>query len=176
MGIGHSARSVARRGRLRALDALTLAAVALVVLLVSLPRLQDLAVRENEADAAWLARRLAELCQQEPGTQDNVQALLADRPALSRLLDDSEFLEGGRMLRRHGYLFEVQAGAPGAQAPVRIVRAWPWQFERTGRAVFLWRSDGDLRGHANLAGVWAGVERPPPASFEGGDWRGVRSR
>ena len=50
---------------MRALDALTLAAVALVVLLVSLPRLEDLAIRENEADAARLAKRLGALAGEE---------------------------------------------------------------------------------------------------------------
>jgi hypothetical protein len=158
---------------LRAADALTLAAVGLVVLLVSLPRLRDLALRENESDALWLTRRLAELAAaSEPGP---VQQLVEGAPDLRRQLDDVAFLEGGRLLRRHGYAFEVleQGQEPGA-APA--VRAWPWHAGRTGGTAFVWTASAGLLGNANREGRWSG-ERPPPADAgPAGGWVPVGSR
>lgn len=165
---GRSARS--RRGRLRTLDALTLAAVALVVLLVSLPRLEDLAIRENEDDAARLAQRLAALA--EEGGSAPVDRLLTAAPDLAQRLDDVELLAEGRVLRRHGYLFE----ALPAEGPARALRVWPWEYGRTGRVAFVWTPEGGLLGHANGDAHWTGTEGPPPATHEGGGWCGVRVR
>lgn len=147
---------------MRALDVLTLCAVALVVLLVSLPRLADLAVRENEGDARWLTERLGERCATVEVAPRDVRALLEGQPTLTRLLDDAEYLEGGRLLRRHGYLFElVAADGPSGDCGVAAVRAWPWRFERTGRQAYLWRCGEPLRTHDNAHGRWSGPERPP---------------
>jgi len=161
----------ARLGRLRTLDALTLGAVALVVLLVSLPRLQDLAVRENEGDARWLTERLAELTREAPGGVRDIHGLLADQPTLTRLLDDSEYLEGGRLLRRHGYLFEVVAAPEGSlDCAAAAVRAWPWRYQRTGREVYLWRCGEPLRAHPNAGGRWSGPGRPPVLAGDEAGW------
>ncbi len=165
---GGARPATSRRGRLRAIDALTLAAIATVVLLVSLPRLKELAVRENEGDAAWLAGRLAQL-----GTISSaadVQSLVLSSPELDRQLDDVEYLEHGRLLRRHGYLFELGPG----QAP--CLRAWPWDHGRTGRAVILWTPQSGLRGHPNERGAWSGMQRPPPLEPLGAGWGFVRAR
>lgn len=167
-------RGRTRAGRIGALDALTLAAVALVVLLVSLPRLQDLAVRENEGDARWLTERLAELGGEAPLAAHDIRGLLAGEPTLTRLLDDAEYLEGGRLLRRHGYLFELVAGDGDAgECAVRAVRAWPWRYERTGRQAFLWRCGEPLRAHANPGGRWSGPGRPPPQLGDGEGWKAL---
>jgi hypothetical protein len=173
---------------MRAVDALTLAAVALVVLLVSLPRLRDLALRENESDAAWLAGRLAALCVQDETLP--LQALLERDPLLDRQVDDAEFLDGGRVLRRHGYLFEVLSvppvGGPGeqgageqgerAEAAGRAVRAWPWEAGRTGRVALVWTPQSGLIGHLNGDGRWSGTRPPPPGAVGGEGWRRVRPR
>jgi hypothetical protein len=153
---------------MRAVDALTLAAVALVVLLVSLPRLRDLALRENEADAAWLARRLGELSVQDEAP--TLGELFGRQGSLRRLAEDAELIEGGRVLRRHGYLFELLPG------PRRAVRAWPWEAGRTGRVALLWTPEVGLVGHPNHDGRWSG-DRPPRPEAAGGDgWRRVRGR
>jgi hypothetical protein len=159
---------------MRALDVLTLAAVALVVLLVSLPRLQDLAVRENESDARWLAGRLGELGQR-PGTPPgDIRALLEAQPALARLLDDAEYLEGGRLLRRHGYLFELVAEPSSlGGCAVQAVRAWPWRFERTGRTAYLWRCGEPLRAHENPGGLWSGLGGAPQVVTLADGWRSL---
>jgi len=165
---GVQARS--RSGRLRTMDVLTLAAVALVVLLVSLPRLEDLAIRENEDDAARLALRLAVLA--EDGGPAPVESLLASAPDLAQRLDDVEMLSEGRVLRRHGYLFEVLPG----EGPAESLRIWPWEYGRTGRVAFVWTPEGGLLVHANAAASWTGPGGPPPASHAGSGWCDVRVR
>jgi hypothetical protein len=155
---------------MRAADVLTLAAVALVVLLVSLPRLRDLALRENESDALWLTRRLSELATaREPRS---VQELLEAAPDLRRQIDDAQYLEGGRLLRRHGYAFEVLE-QPGAAQGSLAVRAWPWRAGRTGGAAFVWTASGGLLGSANRAGRWSGEQAPPTEVGAAGEWAPV---
>jgi len=171
------ANEAARSGRMRALDALTLGAVAVVVLLVSLPRLQDLAVRENEGDARWLTARLGELCAEPASAPGDIRALLESQPTLTRLLDDAEYLEGGRLLRRHGYLFEIVAAQDErAGCGAATVRAWPWNHERTGRSAYLWRCGEPLRAHANAQGRWSGVARRPEVAAVGDGWRTLARR
>jgi hypothetical protein len=159
---------------MRTLDVLTLCAVAVVVLLVSLPRLQDLAVRENEGDARWLTERLGELGGTLEGAPHDIRGLLEAQPTLTRLLDDAEYLEDGRLLRRHGYLFEV-VGADGASAGCGLsaVRAWPWRYERTGRQAYLWRCGEPLRAHDNALGHWSGLQRPPEVAAVAAGWESL---
>lgn len=159
----------AAAGRMRALDVLTLCAVAVVVLLVSLPRLQDLAVRENEGDARWLTERLGEIGGRLEGAPQDIRGLLEAQPTLTRLLDDAEYLEDGRLLRRHGYLFEVAGGA-GTGCGLSAVRAWPWRYERTGRQAYLWRCGEPLRANANAHGRWSGPQRPPEFAALADGW------
>jgi len=168
---GTSTRAVrAQCGRMRAADALTLAAVALVVLLVSLPRLRDLALRENESDALWLTRRLSELA--SAPDPHSVQELLAAAPDLLRQIDDAQYLEGGRLLRRHGYAFEVLE-TPGAEDGSMAVRAWPWRAGRTGGSAFVWTASGGLVSSANRAGRWSGERAPPAEARPAGEWAPV---
>jgi hypothetical protein len=165
--------SRAQVGRLRAADVLTLAAVALVVLLVSLPRLRDLALRENESDALWLTQQLAELAgEREP---QSVQALLEGAPDLRRQIDDAEYLEGGRLLRRHGYAFEVLARS-GTEGGAPAVRAWPWHAGRTGATAFVWTASRGLVGNANREGRFSGERAPPPETDGAAGWHPVRAR
>jgi len=78
--------------------------------------------------------------------------------------DDMEWLDGGRVLRRHGYLFELSsAGA----APV--LRAWPWAYGKSGRSAFVAEPGGEVRRHANAEGGWSGLGCPPAAGCAGWD-------
>jgi cytochrome c-type biogenesis protein CcmH/NrfG len=159
---------------MRAADAATLTAVVAVVLLVSLPRLRDFALRENESDARQLVQRLAELVADPAPASATPTAgeLLQARPQLRRELNDLELLEGGRTLRRHGYLFQV---VPAVSGPAPAVRAWPWKHGRTGRRAFLAVPGQGLFASANQGGHWTG-EAPPPTSPDEGDWARVRER
>lgn len=154
----------------------SLAAVLAVLLVVSLPRLQGLARLENEGDACataeLLVRSLAELEGAAPGARFRA---LAEQADLQRALADGEWLEDGRLLRRHGYLFELcappaplqaaglslaLAGAPLSHSPGFAVRAWPWSGE-TGRTAFVASACGTVLAHTNAELGWSGLERRP---------------
>ena len=162
-----------RLGRLRAVDAMTLVAVATVVLLVSLPRLRDFALRQNESDARQMALRLVGLISApvHAGELPTAGELVRGEPRLARELRDLEILDGGRRLRRHGYLFEI---APPGEGTPPTVRAWPWEHGRTGRLAFVAVPGGGLFVHPNAEGRWGGERRPPERSGADGGWALVR--
>ena len=161
--LGGRARPRVTRGALRFSDAAVLAAVGTVVLLVSLPRLRDFALRENETDARALVERLGHVVDRSGGAARNAtieQVVLADE-TLATQLDDAEFFDDGVLMRRHGYLFELDSSEGEA-----MVRAWPWCHRKTGFAAYAWRPDVKLVGHANKTGDWSGPDAPP--RFAGG--------
>lgn len=142
---------------MRLVDVATLAAIGLVVLLVSLPRLEAFALRENEEDALALVARLGPLA--DAARRASVRELVeGDRP-LRQQLDDAEFLDDGRLLRRHGYLFEALA-PDRARSAGASVRAWPWRYRKTGFAAFAWTGRAVL-ADANADGAWSGPDAPP---------------
>jgi hypothetical protein len=154
----------ARRARLRWIDVATLVAVVAVVAVVSLPRLADFARRENQGDAARLAKRLALECEKRatPVAQPReLRSIVESLPhAARRQLDDVSFVDGrDHLLRRHGYLFELvpRTGAPNPWA----VRAWPWISGRTGARAYLALSSTELYEHASPPPEWSGPEHPP---------------
>jgi hypothetical protein len=153
--------------------ALSVLAVVGVLILVSLPRLQAFALAENEADAAALTRALGQelerrLAPGAPGIDAAAPslALLAGEAGLDPRRDDVEWLEGGRVLRRHGYLFELAGPPSGA-----FLRAWPWAYGDTGRAAFAFRPAAGVVRHGNPAGAWTGPGRGP--ALEGPGWSPV---
>jgi hypothetical protein len=86
-------------------------------------------------------------------------------------------LEAGRVLRWHGYLFELEApaGVPGSR-PASIV-AWPWQHGRTGVAAYAFDPAAGLLGHPNRApgsSPWSGLEQRPELSA-GRGWQRLPS-
>lgn len=156
----------ARSGRLHWADAAVLTAVGVVVLLVSLPRLREFALRENEADARRLTARLGELCESpQTAPARDLGALLAAEQQLLTRLDDVDWLENGALLRRHGYLF-------GLASDGRSIVAWPWEHGRTGLSAY--RSSREkLEGHPNPGGAWSGLASPPRPSDDDPLWRTV---
>lgn len=162
-----------RRGHLRWADAITLFAVGLVVLLVSLPRLRAFALRENQGDASSLVVRLGELLDTsvEAAELPRVRDLVEDDERFAARLGDAEFLDEGRLLRRHGYLFEVvpaESGPSSSEARTAWrVRAWPWEHGRSGLASFLWLPGRGLARHANVRGQWSGPDQAPAPIFTG---------
>ena len=147
----------ARLGRWRATDLLALCAVGAIVVLVSLPRLRDWALRENEIDALRFARHLASLLEEQHGSAANVGELLAADPEWESSQRDAAVLRGGQLLRRRGYLFDLASSSDGA-----VVRAWPWEQGQTGLGAFVVLQGGASFGHANADQSCSGPERPPP--------------
>lgn len=171
---------------------LTLVAIVSVVVLVSLPRLRGFAQLQNEQDAIAATRRIAALVADlaeeaslhAPGRIPTI-AEVVERNELGPELVDLELLDGGRLMRRHGYLFRIEAGlsAPGPAAesyggrtvlagepqPVAGVVAWPWRASSTGRAVFLGLG-ADVFGHRNETCAWSGPQAPPEGPWSGAPW------
>lgn len=158
-GVSASARSgtIGRRG-LSWTDRLTLLAIGVLVVLVSLPRLRRFALRENEIDAIRALSLLAgdALESREALQQGGLPALLAASTRHQTRLEDVEILEGGR-LRRHGYLLDVIEVAPGDWR----LRAWPWNYGQTGLGAFIVAPGGAVMGDANREGLFSGPECPP---------------
>jgi hypothetical protein len=100
-----------RRAGLSASGTVSIGAIVSVLVFVSVPRLRGMALHENELDARATAQALARNLSAEEahlcGAPTIASLLRADE--LSRQLADVELLEGGRLLRRHGYVFEVVA-------------------------------------------------------------------
>ncbi len=159
-----STRSV--RGALHWADAAVLLAVGVVVLLVSLPRLREFALRENESDARTLITRLGELAAQ--GSPPRSLAETLERaPVLAERLEDVTWLDGGALLRRHGYLFQLDRVDAGAR-----ITAWPWEHRRTGFSAYRWTAAG-VEGHPNADGAWSGLLQRPGQGADPSDaaWR-----
>ena len=157
-----------RRWRISPLGVLSLAAVALVLFCFTVPRLHGFMLHANEVDALVTARRLARALvagagvrrggagQGETGTR--VEDVFRDA-RLGRELSDAEFLAGGRVLRRHGYLFRIATPFREADGARGIVLAWPWRHGLTGARALAVEAGGRALMHA---GFWSGLERPPP--------------
>jgi hypothetical protein len=153
VGLGQRFR---RRFGLSPSAAVTLAAVGLVVVLVSLPRLRAFALEANEVDAARLTRLFADALAADP-LPPGVPAFatLLERPDLARQAADVEAVADPSQVRCHGYLFQITPGEPAR------VEAWPWECGRTGRAAFRQEVGGRLERHANDGGLFSGPRNGP---------------
>jgi hypothetical protein len=146
--------------RISAAGVASLAAILAVLVFVSIPRLRSLAQQENEADAHGTLElfrgALPVLAAERPLAARPLSiAELADSETIAHGLSDGEFLDQGRILRRHGYLFRVVDVAP---LPQRGVLAWPWKHAATGRSAFLLTPAGRILQHANVPRLWDGPE------------------
>lgn len=148
------------------IDRLTLAAIGVVVVVVTLPVLRGFGLRENERDALRMLRVLAAEpargleASAVPGTaQASLAALAATDRVLQKRLEDLEMLPDGR-LRRHGYLFDVSTLGPGEP----MLRAWPWEHAQTGRGAFVWTPRRGILGYGNSEGRFSGPDGAPEAA------------
>ncbi|MBL8863413.1 MAG: hypothetical protein JNK02_15585 [Planctomycetes bacterium] len=170
-------RSASASRSLSWVDRLTLGAIGLVVVLVTLPVLRRFGLRENERDAVRTLRVLSA----EPGSRASRDPrerpfALADlalaNDTLRRRLEDLEPLSDGR-LRRHGYLFDVTRLPSGEP----LLVAWPWEHGHTGSGAFAWTPARGLLGHANRDGRFGGPEAPPLGEdLDDDDWVPLRRR
>jgi hypothetical protein len=168
-----AARSVpaVRRG-LSFVDGAVLGLVALVVVLVSLPRLRRFALRENETDAIRALRLLAAeaVAHGDALASGDLGALLASSSDHRVRLEDVEVLKDGR-LRCHGYLF----AAARTDAGLPVLLAWPWEHGSTGLAAFAIEPGGEPLGLPNMEGVYSGPESPlPPTPAVSAGWIELR--
>jgi hypothetical protein len=137
-----------------------LVAVGVVVVLVSLPLLRGLALRENERDAIRTLRLFgSEVFAAPSESLASLGSLVEGDATLHRHLPDTRLVDDGRRLFRHGYLFELvqtEGGEP-------LLRAWPFSHGETGLAAFLLGPDGRLLGTANEGARFSGPSHPPLA-------------
>ncbi len=164
----------ARRGFSTA-GTLSLVAIASVLLFVSLPRLKGLALQENEADARatleLFRAPLLALANDTAGAPPPIRSL-SRAPAIQHSLSDTDFLEEGRVLRRHGYLFRVVEIRDPELAETHLgILAWPWELGNTGAAAFLLASDGRVLHHPNQPARWSGPLALRTSALSFADWR-----
>lgn len=168
----HAEPDVETRRGISFVDGATLALIATVVVLVSLPRLRRFALRENETDAISMLRMLAADADAHGDALDDggLSALLAASTHHRIRLEDVEVLADGR-LRRHGYVFEAVREPNGR----RVLLAWPWEHGRSGLGAFAVEPGGPVLGLPNEDGRISGPEDPPPAPQRdaGAPWRVV---
>ena len=131
------------------------AAIALLVCMVSLPRLENYVQSNNEEDAAVALRALGRAG--DPGDAPDLSTWIAGVRGLSHRFRDARRLEGSGLLLHHGYLFLMQRTGSGQ---TRFM-AWPRSTPRTGRAAFLLDATGGLHRHPNVDGHWSGPDAKP---------------
>lgn len=149
------------------IDRFAIGAVALIVVLVTIPHVDRLARRDNEMDAMRTLRVLA-VQPAAPGTDSRLHTLaqlVGGDKLLARRLEDVEWMADGR-LRRHGYYFDI-AQRTGGDA---LLRAWPVEAGATGRAAFVWSPRTGLLGNDNADLLWTGPRAPEGADLEAGGW------
>lgn len=149
-------------------DWATLTAILVVVLVVSLPRLHSLTLHQNERDAIQAARMLGNSVFAMDG-ELALAEFLKDDKNLEHRLEDVEVLEQGRVLRRHGYLFDLTHTTSGDTA----LRAWPWSCGETGYGAYILTAGDGLRGHPNKDSRWSGPGRAPIALDADPSWQPV---
>jgi len=176
-----------RRLGIPALDTATIVAIAAVLVLVSLPRLRSFAATANEEDALGTSIQLAKALSDSELTQRAMPRLADIAQAHLRELSNAEFLDGGRRMRRNGYLFSlVRVPRPPARnalhtvlamdsTPLLAIVAWPWEVGRTGRSAWLATSAGDLmalrcKEGSFAPGSWNGPVGQPLATDSPKDW------
>tara|TARA_R110002126_G_scaffold41590_6_gene120855 strand:- start:31437 stop:31958 length:522 start_codon:yes stop_codon:yes gene_type:complete len=131
------------------LDVSLLLAVAVVVCLVSLPRLRGFAVHGNERDAqATVALFGSELDKHADDPNPSIQALLAAAPRLEHRMRDVRSCDAAGVIVHHGYCFTMHAGQ---------IHAWPLDRGRTGRVAYRSGAAGALEWCSNGAG-WSGID------------------
>lgn len=140
---------------------LVIAALLVVVCLVSMPRLADYVRHTNEADARRALVLLGPACF---AAGDTAPADWTDvenwNRTLRHRLRDARALTDGESLLYHGYLFAVRPTSEGAQWLV----AWPRDGGETGEGVYAWCPQrGALEASRGERVAWsdrAGAEGP----------------
>jgi hypothetical protein len=162
-----------RRGLARP-QAVLIGAVAAVVLVLTVSRLQLFAVYENERDAValveYIGAQLRTPAAAPVGGRYHLRSEVARATVHVGNPADSQWLDEGRVLRRRGYLYDLVADESGAL----VLRAWPWRAGTTGVAAYAFRQGDGLLGHTNTVDVhvpWSGPDSAPNGPFfASGNW------
>jgi hypothetical protein len=150
-------------------NACILAAVAAIVLAVSIPEIRAFVVRSNETDARTTLCKLGALVLDGEGFGSLGAALEGDGE-LGRWMQDARALESGALCF-HGYYYALSR-----KDGVDRVLAWPREAGNTGTVAFAYSTEEGLIGHPNGDDRWSGLERPlmgALASFGLQGWRRV---
>ena len=155
-------------------QALTLSAVGVVLFLVSVPRVHQFALQDNERDATSSLLTLSKTVQAaegegsarylpSPGTWDQ---------EINCRLYDAHTTEESSLIQRHGYLLEFVHRADGTE----FLRAWPSKHGATGRSAYLLDPERGLIEHPNSDGAWSGPTSQRPDGTEPGWLSGSETR
>ncbi len=142
---------------------LLLAAVGLVVVLISMPCLAQWAAVNNQEDAAKAVEVLGPLLAAAPPAH-TLGTLMHSTSLLRHRFSDARLLGTGHMVEHHGYLLQRAEGG--------ILFAWPRQSGRTGEAIYAWTSDAGLMTLTEGSGRWSGLDgMPSPAELALPGWQ-----
>ena len=155
-------------------QALTLSAVGIVLFLVSVPRVHQFALQDNERDATSSLLILSKTVQAAEGDPSARQLSLPgtwDQEINCRLYD-AHAAEGSSIIQRHGYLLELAHRTDGTD----FLRAWPTKHGATGRSAYLLDPERGLREHPNTDGAWSGATSQRPDGTEPGWLSSIATR
>lgn len=164
--------------------ALIVGAIALLVVLVSLPRFRAHVLRANRLDATTTLDVLgavifADEWQSaiEPGAAPlHLPGVIEADERLSHRFPDARraLAADGRVeLLHHGYLFDTGHVMDGAFRRPALV-AWPAEFGKSGDAAYARTRDGAVWGHQN-GGLWSGTaDALMDADLSDEGWRRLR--
>ncbi len=149
-------------------QALTIAAVGIVLFLVSVPRVHQFALQDNERDAKSSLLTLFSTVYADDGSASaqRIPAPEAWNQEIKCRLYDAHPSDESALLERHGYLLEHAQRADGSE----FLRAWPTRHGATGRSAFLIDSQRGLIENENTDGAWSGTASGRPDGTEPG-WR-----
>ncbi len=151
------------RGSKRGVPAgILVAAIALLVILVSLPRFHAHAMDANRSDARITLDVLgsAAFSSDLPGELGIAEGpgaliqLVRSTPSLDHRFPDARVAEDTGQFLHHGYRVDTGFVLEGIQSWPAIV-TWPDAFTESGDAAFALTRDGRLFGHPN-GGLWSG--------------------
>ena len=143
---------------------LLVGAIALLVILVSLPRFHAHALDANRADARITldvlgSEAFSSDLPGELGLADGPGALIqlvAATPSLDHRFQDARPSEDAGQFLHHGYRVDTGFVLEGIQSWPALV-TWPDTYTESGDAAFALTRDGRLFGHTN-GGLWSGGE------------------
>ena len=147
-------------------SSLIIGAIALLVVLVSLPRFHAHAVDANHQDARISLDVLGAVAF-DPALPDELARLdgpgallrlVSSVPALAHRFPDARSAPDTGQLLHHGYRIDTGFVVEGLESRPALV-AWPDELGRTGDAAFALTADGRLFGHENR-GLWSSGASP----------------
>lgn len=147
--------------------AVLVGAIALLVVLVSLPRFRAHVLRANQDDARLTLDLMGQTVFAEgwldgfaPGAApDELYDVVLSEERLVHRFQDARRVEGAPHMLHHGYLIDTGHVVTGAPLSRPALVAWPETYGRSGDVAFARTQDGALYAHRN-GGLWSGTSHP----------------